>query len=122
MRPIDADKLFRNIPLKVCVPCPFGEEKECKDCVVENVMKMVDDAPTVEAASPWHRVENELPEIGKSVLVWDSGYYWLATRTDDEVWQGRRYWKNTDGEWDRIEKDMYWMPIEPPKEDADANK
>lgn len=77
----------------------------------------VKEAPTI-TASPWHRVEDELPEIGKSVLVFDSGYYWLATRTDDEVWQGRRYWKNTDGEWDRIENDMYWMPIEPPKEDA----
>ena len=81
-------------------------------------MEQIAMAPTVKPASQWHRVEEELPEIGKSVLVCDSGYYWLATRTDDEVWQGRRYWKNTDGEWDRIEKDTYWMPIEPPQEDA----
>ena len=84
------------------------------------VLAAIDKQPTI-TAPRWRRVEEELPEIGKSVLVCDSGYYWLATRTDDEVWQGRRYWKNTDGEWDRIEKDTYWMPIEPPQEDANGN-
>lgn len=65
-----------------------------------------------DAVSPWHRVEDELPEIGKSVLVWDGEDCWMAERTDDELWHGAA------GEWDRIENDMYWMPIEPPKEDA----
>ena len=54
MRPIDADKLFIDIPLKVCVPCPFGEEKECRDCVIEKVMKRIDDAPTI---VPAERIE-----------------------------------------------------------------
>ena len=81
----------------------------------------MNDAPTVEPASPWHRVEEKLPDIGKLVLVWNAGDCWLATRTDDEVFrEGRRYWKNTDGEYDRVEKDMYWMPIEPPKEENDG--
>lgn len=78
----------------------------------------MNDVPTVEPALPWHRVEEELPDIGKGVLVWDAGCCWMATREDDEIWKGRRYWKNTDGEWDRIENDMYWMPIEPPRKDA----
>lgn len=48
MRLIDGHELYRQIPLKVCLPCPFGEEKECEDCVIDKVMKVIDEAPEVQ--------------------------------------------------------------------------
>lgn len=69
-----------------------------------------------DAASPWHRVEEELPEIGKAVVVSIYGDMWVATRLDDKRFNGRMYWELSDGSWERVENDMYWMPIEPPKE------
>ena len=70
-----------------------------------------------DAASPWHRVENGLPEIGQLILLYYGGCYSIAARTEDEMWERKRYWKLEDGYWERIEDDYYWMPIEPPKED-----
>lgn len=68
MRLIDADALFKYLPLKVCVPCPFGEEKECRDCVVDKVMQRIEDAPTIPAPR-WVRCEDEMPKSGTHVLV-----------------------------------------------------
>lgn len=72
----------------------------------------------IPAASPWHRVEEELSEIGKAVVVSIYGDMWVATRLDDKWFNGRMYLELSDGSWERVENDMYWMPIEPPKEDA----
>lgn len=72
----------------------------------------------VEVGFPWHRVEEELPEIGKAVVVSIYGDMWVATRLDDKRFNGRMYWELSDGSWERVENDMYWMPIEPPKEEA----
>lgn len=74
---------------------------------MDDALGDLEDFPT---ASPWHRVEEELPKIGRRVIVWGDGCCWLAERTETGLWYG------ADGEWDRIENDMYWMPIEPPKE------
>ena len=82
----------------------------CTDMVYE-----INHIPT---ASPWHRVEEELPEIGQLILLYYGGGYSIAARTEDEMWERKRYWKLEDGYWERIEDDYYWMPIEPPKEDA----
>jgi hypothetical protein len=139
MRPIDADKLFRDIPLKVCVPCPFGEEKECRDCVIDKVMEMVDDAPTVEPASPWRRVEEppkehmwcfvytDEPEMIMPIRI----AFYVASCTgkgnwyhyesgediDDEVdYWAPMYLEGPDLEGPDIDKDLPW-PIEPPKEE-----
>ncbi len=77
------------------------------------------DFPT---ASPWHRVEDELPEIGHSILIWAGGVAMIGKRTDDDMFQGKRYFLiEADGYnyWERVESGMCWMPIEPPQEDAD---
>lgn len=72
-----------------------------------------------EPASPWHRVEEELPEIGKRVLVSYGGYVQILKRTDGMTSNGRNYWWNeADGLWEQVEKGSYWMPIEPPKEET----
>jgi hypothetical protein len=119
MRPIDADKLFRDIPLKVCVPCPFGEEKECRDCVIEKVMEMVDDAPTVEPASPWHRVEEELPEPHEYVLCCGKkgGCFVGWTLDNADVVKANGYGRAfVHGV--NARTFTHWMPLpEPPKEE-----
>ena len=86
-----------------------------QNCTMDWICKTVRNFP---AASPWHRVEDELPEIGKAVVVSIYGDMWVATRLDDKRFNGRMYWELSDGSWERVENDMYWMPIEPPKEDA----
>lgn len=64
-----------------------------------------------DAASPWHRVEDELPKDGQCCLFFtnESGRperdAWIDTYRND--WIG-----DIDMGFD------YWMPIEPPKEDA----
>lgn len=66
----------------------------------------IDDAPTVEPASPWRRVEEEPPgEEGKYLVCDDHRNYHV-------VWWGPRLG------WCYDPKNFrYWMPIEPPKED-----
>ena len=86
-----------------------------QNCTMDWICKTVRNFP---AASPWHRVEDELPEIGKAVVVSIYGDMWVATRLDDKRFNGRMYWELSDGSWERVENDMYWMPIEPPKEES----
>lgn len=79
-----------------------------------------------ENASPWHRVEDGLPEPYVQCLVRDNdnncavGYY----RQDAKAWDSPffgwlerddEYYK--DGDLCRIGKVVAWMPIEPQKED-----
>ena len=66
----------------------------------------------IPAASPWHRVEDELPKFGEYVLAWEIQGFAVV---DKYVGIG-------DGRWD-LENDgaiyTHWMPLpEPPKEDA----
>ena len=84
-------------------------------------------AQAVQFESPWHRVEEELPDKYTQCLVADAdgkcavGYY----RYDCEAWDSPAFG------WIEAEDRMYiddipmgigkvvaWMPIEPPKEDA----
>jgi hypothetical protein len=59
MRLIDADALIQT-EVHTVVVLKDGREQ------LESVLyaEQVDDAPTVEPASPWHRVEDELPDDG----------------------------------------------------------
>ena len=66
----------------------------------------------------WVSVEERLPEVGQLILLYYGGCFSIAARTEDEMYEGKRYWKLEDGYWERIEDDYYWMPIEPPQEDA----
>lgn len=96
--------LSKRVELAYCEVCP--------------VWSLIKDAPTI-AASPWRRVEDELPEIGKRVLVSYGGDVQILKRTDSMTYDGKNYWWNeADGLWERVEEGSYWMPIEPPKEDA----
>lgn len=91
-----------------------GEQYPCKPDIFEQTYEPAD-APT---ASPWRRVEDELPEIGHSILIWAGGVAMIGKRTDDDMFQGKRYFLiEADGHnyWERVEPGMYWMPIEPPK-------
>lgn len=69
--------------------------------------ELIDDAPT---ASPWHRVEDELPEIGKIVLVYDDWDRLSICKLD------KQYRWLRQGGWFDVPYVRYWMPIEPPKE------
>ena len=82
----------------------------------QDLLDRINALPT---ASPWHRVEDELPEIGKRVLVSYGGDVQILKRTDSMTYDGKNYWWNeADGLWERVEEGSDWTPIEPPKEDA----
>lgn len=86
-----------------------GELAYCEVCPVWSLIK---DAPTV--ASPWHRVE-EPPEPHKDVLVTgmeaiNNSRVYKVMVNDNGTWRPTDYAPSI--RWD------YWMPIEPPKEDA----
>lgn len=80
------------------------------------------------AVSPWHRVEEPPKEEGRYwFAVWFDGHWifdaaWythdISTVLDVPCFErvGGFYKGNTE-----VHPD-YWMPIEPPKEEADANK
>ena len=81
----------------------------------------------LDAASPWHRVEDELPKKNIQCLVRDNdnnyavGYYRQDARAWDSPffgWVERDDEYYEDGDLCRIGKVVAWMPIEPPKEDA----
>lgn len=110
-----------------------GEQYPCKPDIFEQTYEPAD-APT---ASPWHRVENELPESNDAVnVVWvnrnPASYYadikdkpFVATA---HYHNGKWYWfsatcKDYLDEYGRCEVDevdegidiLYWMPLpEPP--------
>ena len=81
-----------------------------RDYSLMDFCEWLDDAP---AASPWHRVEEELPEIGKIVLVYDNWDRLSICRLDNQY-----RWLRQGGGWFDVPYVRYWMPIEPPKEDA----
>ena len=81
--------------------------------------------PTVEPASPWHRVEEEMPDLLQFVVVCnDEGKcavaQYVGYQTDSLTpWRIAYTMYDTDI-YDEKECGpvRYWMPIEPPKEDA----
>lgn len=104
MRLIDADDLRE---IWVCQP---GHDFEPSSFVYS-----IDNAPTVEPASPWHRVENGLPP--KATWV-------LTVATDGNVKIFNIATVDAGGQWwtcspQNILRELYgvryWMPIEPPK-------
>ena len=113
MRLIDADAL---IPTQVHTVVVLKDGREQLESVL--YAEQVDDAPTVEPASPWHRVENELPPKATWVLT-------VATDGNVKIFNiatvdaGGQWWTYSP---QNILRELYgvryWMPIEPPKEDA----
>ena len=119
MRLIDADAAYK-------AACEGADNWDggCSPYRDDCIREEMDKVPT---ASPWHRVEDELPDKYTQCLVADAygkcavGYY----RYDCEAWDSPAFgWIEAE---DRIYIDyipmgigkvVAWMPIEPPKEDA----
>lgn len=100
-----------------------GELAYCEVCPVWSLIK---EALTV-AASPWHRVEEEMPDLLQFVVVCnDEGKcvvaQYVGYQTDSLTpWRIAYTMYDTDI-YDEKECGpvRYWMPIEPPKEGKDA--
>ena len=126
MRLIDADAL---IPTQVHTVVVLKDGREQLESVL--YAEQVDDAPTVEPAYPWHRVEEPPKDACDCLVCW-------TTIHDEETGEvtGHGFWCEKGWYEDgllgevgfycqrreethpvRVEPD-YWMPIEPPKEDA----
>ena len=106
---------------KIC-DCCEGKDEWCNGPCFE--IMIIDSMPAI-AASPWHRVDEELPDKYTQCLVADAdgrcavGYY----RYDCEAWDSPAFgWIESE---ERIYIDdmpmgigkvVAWMPIEPPKE------
>jgi hypothetical protein len=119
MRLIDADALKANVPDTSADI--FENCRNCKTLMDWQVKELIDQQPTV---SPWHRVEDELPDLLQFVVVCnDEGKcvvaQYVGYQTDSITpWRIAYTMYDTDI---FDEKDCgpvrYWMPIEPPKED-----
>lgn len=67
----------------------------------------------IPAASPWHSVEDGLPEIGKIVLVYDDWDRLSICQLDNQY-----RWLRQGGGWFDVPYVRYWMPLpDPPKEE-----
>lgn len=91
MRLIDADALKKEIREND----PFGGM---------NYEWYIDHAPTIDTASPWHRVEEPPKENGAYAVCWKGSNSWGKLFYCGE-------WLATPG----TPFPDYWMPIEPPK-------
>ena len=131
MRLIDADANIET--MKKCAENP---ENEHALLCYRYTQRILEEAPTVEPASPWHRVEEELPESNDAVnVVWvnrnpqsyyagikdkpfvatahyhNGKWYWLSATCKDFLDEYGRC------EVDEVDKDidiLYWMPLPSP--------
>jgi hypothetical protein len=116
MRLIDADANIET--MKKCAENP--ENAQALLCY-RYTQKILEEAPTVEPASPWHRVEEELPksgEFGDIVIACnDVGTVNAAYLSSNGKWYAAN---NTMYDaWTWMPNVTHWMPLpEPPKEDA----
>lgn len=108
----DAVKRYAGEPIK-------KKDRKCQ-AICLDMLGTIDAQPT---ASPWHRVEDELPEPihptdprYKAYLICDAlSYMHVADYTYSKHFP-TCYSFHVNGEEETDVK--YWMPIEPPKEDA----
>jgi hypothetical protein len=123
MRPIDADALMEKLNgIWDCNDMTFEPvdgcciDADCKSCrwreTIEYVKRLVQNQTTI---SPWHRVDEALPEPHRDVLVSgmeaiNNSRVYKVMVNDNGTWRPTDYAPSI--RWD------YWMPIEPPKEDA----
>lgn len=93
--------------------CPTGKIPRCS---------YYEKMQAIPAASPWHRVEEEMPPDNRFVLVCNDDHrYGVAQYVGDDgltPWQIAYCLYDVDL-WDDEEQGpvRYWMPIEPPKEE-----
>lgn len=120
MRLIDADAIIEV--MQKCAENP--ENKQALLCY-RYTQRILEEAPTVEPFAPWHRVEEEMPDLLQFVVVCnDEGKcvvaQYVGYQTDSLTpWRIAYTMYDTDI-YDEKECGpvRYWMPIEPPKEDA----
>jgi hypothetical protein len=75
------------------------------------VLAAIDKQPTV-AASPWHRVEEELPYENTDAIFYDeNGYFHVGSMS-----RFRGYTELIDYDGNALHGVTHWMPVEPPKE------
>ena len=86
---IDRSTLGREIPLKVCLPCPMGEDFECKDCPLDKAMEMIEAAPTIEAV-PVVRCKDCRHRIMTEYAAKYDPEYYCELDTDDIYELGRK--------------------------------
>ena len=130
MRLIDANVLMEKLNgIWDCNDMTFAPADECcidadcKSCrwreTIEYVKRLVQNQPT---ASPWHRVEDELPRGQELVIVAIKD-----TAGDTPFWYTQCGWITTDGEYWIVDNEICdyvvaWMPLpEPPQEVRDAD-
>ena len=126
MRLIDADANIET--MKKCAENP--EDKYALLCY-RYAQRVLEEAPTVEPASPWHRVEEPPKYSGKVfVLMNREGPFYDIELVADTVMYNRlprgpvpvgTFYKGLFGESDfeDVTKNvLYWMPVELPEEDA----
>lgn len=82
-----------------------GEQYPCKPEIFEQTYEPAD----VPTASPWHRVE-EPPKEGQTVVAMDGNEDMEVVTFDGHGFEDSYGFYFTDV--------IYWMPIEPPKEEA----
>ena len=125
MRLIDADANIETMK-----KCSANPENEQALLCYRFTQRILEEAPTVEPASPWHRVEeppkwvsvfDDLPRHNAVVVVsdgkrsWDVGQYHFLFKADDRtIW----WWKKH-----TTRKVLWWMYKEdaipePPKEEG----
>ena len=106
MRLIDADALKKKTK---------APDKNNFTVFVEEVLNgLIDKAPTVEPASPWHRVEDELPNDGEWA-IFTNGKVVSVERFKEDAYN--HFFPAS--QWFDFEDAIAWMPLpEPPKEDA----
>lgn len=93
-----------------------GEKYPCKPDIFEQTYEPAD-MPT---ASPWRRVEEPPKEERREYLIFTDKGYMCSCR-----WTNNIYGLGASDRWGwcivdipQFQKVAYWMPIEPPKEDA----
>ena len=109
MRLIDADANIET--MKKCAENP--ESEQALLCY-RYTQRILEEAPTVPAASPWHRVEEPPREDGKYVAINVKTKWWYEANYENGNWKavdlfGQRW---------VVIHPTHWMPIEPPKEEV----
>lgn len=97
-------------------------EAPCRACWLDDALTDLEDFP---AASPWHRVEEEMPDEVGSYLVYAPTYIGGSSSAKEckagvmfAKWLKGGHWSIEVGYYKRPGCVTHWMPIEPPKEDA----
>lgn len=107
MRLIDADALERHVYTE-------WVNGELSNSEWVDFRQWLKDEPTVEPASPWHRVEDELPNDGEWA-IFTNGKVVSVERFKEDAYN--HFYPAS--QWFDFEDAIAWMPLpEPPKEDA----